>query len=150
MGVIVGYCHKVTTHYARAFPVIIRIMSQSVWTPEELAVFRANAARLRAQDRELEKGRRERAWKVAQAAAELLRQDFHASRIVVFGSLARDGSFTQWSDVDIAAWGIDPKDTLRAIGAVMDMDAGMDINLVDVNTATPALIKAIDQDGVEL
>ncbi len=98
----------------------------------------------------MEKARREKAWAAARAAAELLRQEFHASRVVVFGSLSRDGSFTKWSDVDIAAWGIDPKDTLRAIGAVMDMNAGVELNLVDVNTATPALLEAITRDGVDL
>ncbi len=126
------------------------LMSESVWSQEELAVFRANAAQLRAQDREIEKSRREKAWAVARAAAELLRRDFHASRVVVFGSLTRDGSFTKWSDVDIAAWGLDPKDTLRAIGAVMDMDASIDVNLVDIDTATPALLESITRNGVEL
>lgn len=150
MGVIVGYCHDVTTLSGNRFPVIMEVMSQTVWTSEELAVYRANAARLRDQDREMEKVRREKAWAAARAAAELLRQEFHATRVVVFGSLARDGSFTKWSDVDIAAWGIDPKDTLRAIGVVMDMDAGVEINLVDVNTATPGLLEAIARDGVQL
>lgn len=125
-------------------------MSESIWSQEELAVFRANAAHLRAQDREMEKGRREKAWAAARAAAELLRRDFHASRVVAFGSLVREGSFTRWSDVDIAAWGLDPKDTLRAIGAVMDMDAGVDVNFVDVDTATPGLLESITRDGVEL
>jgi len=126
------------------------LMSESVWSQEELAVFRANAALLRAQDWEIEKDRREKAWAAAHAAADLLRRDFHASRVVVFGSLARGGSFTKWSDVDIAAWGLSTKDTLRAIGAVMDMDTGVDVNLVDVDTATPALLESITRDGVEL
>jgi len=140
----------VTTHSTKGFPVIIELMAESIWSQEELAVFRANAVYLRIKDQEMETRRRETAWVAAHAAADLLRQDFHASRVVAFGSLVRDGSFTRWSDVDIAAWGIDSKDTLRAIGAVMDMEMGIDVNLVDVATATPALMESIMSEGVEL
>jgi len=61
------------------------------------------------------------------------------------------GMFTLWpdSDVDIAAWGIEPEDTLRAQGTVFNLDAGIQVNLVDVNTAPVELIIAIDHEGIE-
>ncbi len=70
------------------------------------------------------------------------------SRVVVFGSLTHDYGFTRWSDVDIAAWGILPQDTFRAIGAIMDLDDEIAINLVDVNTAQPTLLATIERDGI--
>jgi len=80
----------------------------------------------------------------------LLKEQFQVSRVVVFGSLARGSGFTRWSDVDIAAWDIPPEDTFRAIGAVMDLDTDVPVNLVDVNTARPSLLTTIERDGIEL
>ena len=48
----------------------------------------------------------ERAWRVARAAANVLREQFDATRVVAFGSLAHRDGFTLWSDIDLAAWGI--------------------------------------------
>jgi len=60
-----------------------------------------------------ERARREkRAWALARQAVALLRKQVGATRVVVFGSLVHKGMFTLWSDVDIAAWGIQPRDTL--------------------------------------
>ncbi len=72
------------------------------------------------------------------------------SRVVIFGSLTRKSGFTRWSDVDIAAWGIAPEDTFRAIGAIMDLGVEIPVNLVDVNTTRPSLFAVIEQDGVDL
>ncbi|HEY66354.1 MAG TPA: nucleotidyltransferase domain-containing protein, partial [Caldilineae bacterium] len=45
---------------------------------------------------------------IARKAAEMLREEFGAIRVVLFGSLARGGPFDMHSDVDLAAWGLDP------------------------------------------
>ena len=119
-------------------------------TPEKIAVYRATAQRRRRQEKKEINQRREKAWQVARQAARLLRERFHVSRVVVFGSLAREEGFTRWSDVDIAAWGIAPEDTFRAIGAVMDLETEIPVNLVDVNTARPSLLAAIEREGIEL
>jgi predicted nucleotidyltransferase len=119
-------------------------------TPEKLAVYRATAQRRREQEQPDLDRRREQAWAAARQAARLLKEQFKVTRVVVFGSLVRKSGFTRWSDVDIAAWGIAPKDTFRAIGAMMDMDTEIDVSLVDVNTCRPSLLKVIEQDGVEV
>lgn len=113
-------------------------------------MYRATAKRRRELDRPAEIERRKVGWAVARQAAELLHTRFNASRVVVFGSLVHDGRFTRWSDVDIAAWGLAAKDSLSALGAVMDLDVGIEVNLVDVNTATPALLAVIIEDGIEI
>ena len=69
---------------------------------------------------------------------------------MAFGSLVHEGWFTPWSDVDIAAWGIQPKDTFRAIGVVMDVSREIEVNLVDVGACSPSLRAAIEREGVEL
>ena len=135
----------------RHFPATIKRMTQRTWTPEELAVYRDTAIRLREQDREAETERRERAGVAARAAAELLRSRFHATRVVVFGSLARENtSFTRWSDIDIAAWGLAERDSLYALGDVMDMDTGFEMNLVDVNVCKLAILESIAREGIDI
>jgi len=119
-------------------------------TPEEVAEYRrAVQARWEQEQREVAK-RRERAWELARAAARLLKERFGATRLVSFGSLLHDGCFTPWSDIDIAAWCIRPEDTFRAMGAVMDLDSEIDVNLVDVGACRPSLLATIEQEGIDL
>lgn len=120
------------------------------FSPGKLAVYRATVQRRHQQEKAEMHRRREKAWQIARQVAHLLREQFQVSRVVVFGSLTRTGGFTRWSGVDIAAWGIAPENTFRAIGAVMDLNTEIAVNLVDINTVRPALLAAIEEDGVEL
>jgi predicted nucleotidyltransferase len=119
-------------------------------TSQQMAVYREGARRrqkeLQAQMAQLSG----KAWEEARRAAEILRERFHATRVVVFGSLVHEGCFTRWSDVDIAAWGIAPEDTFRAIGAIMDMRANFEVNLVDINIARSSLVEVIEREGVAI
>jgi predicted nucleotidyltransferase len=117
-------------------------------TPEQIANYRAHALRRRQQEQPEIERRREQAWQAAREAARLLKEEFNATRVVVFGSLARGSGFTQWSDVDVAAWGLAQEDTFRAIGATMDLETEVPVNLVDVNTVRPSLLSAIEREGI--
>lgn len=119
-------------------------------TPEKISQYRATAIRRQKETQTAVAQRRQKAWQLARQAAQLLREEFGASQVVVFGSLTHDYGFTHWSDIDIAAWGILPQDTFRAIGAVMDLDDEIAINLVDVNTAQPTLLATIERDGISV
>ena len=119
-------------------------------TPDDMAVYRATARRRRERQHQALRRRQARAWELAQRAARLLKAQFGVSRVVVFGSLGRAGCFTPWSDVDIATWGLSPHDTFRAMGAVRDLDAEIEINLVDVGACRPALLATIEREGIEL
>jgi len=96
--------------------------------------------------------RREHAWKVARAAADLLRTKYGAARIVVFGSLARKTLFTPWSDIDLAVWGIKLELYLSAAGAVMDMglNLGIKVDLVEAENCSEAIHADIELDGIEI
>ena len=119
-------------------------------TPDQMDIYRATARRRLEDQRRRLGGWRERAWAAARRAAALLRSDFGATRVLVFGSLTNEGSFTRWSDVDIAAWGIRKEDTLRAIGATMAVDAEIQVNLVDANACRPLLLESIESEGIAL
>jgi predicted nucleotidyltransferase len=125
-------------------------MSEFDLTPEKIARYRSTAIERRERSKEALALRKEVAWSVARKAAKLLKQRFGATRVIIFGSLVNEDSFTRWSDVDVAAWGLAPDQTFQAIGAVMDLGDEVPVNLVDVNTCRPSLIKVIEKDGVEL
>ena len=91
-----------------------------------------------------------RAWKVAQSAARLLREQFGARRVVVFGSLTRREWFTPWSDIDLAAWGIPAQSFYRAVAKVTGLSSEFKIDLVDPESCRPALRRIIDREGIEL
>src|SRR5262245_58409642 len=117
-------------------------------TPEAMAEYRAEARRRRQVEQEALRAREQRAWELARQAAEALRQQFAVSRVVVFGSLVHPGCFTPWSDVDIAAWGLQPSETFRAIGVAMDISSEIPINLVDIGACRDSLRHVIEQEGV--
>jgi len=119
-------------------------------TPEELEPYRAAARRRAAAQKEALVLRERTAWALARQAADLVRQQFGATRIVVYGSLVHSGRFTPWSDVDLDAWGLRSEDTLRALGAVMDLSPEIELNLVDMGFCRPDLVSVIAVEGVEV
>jgi uncharacterized protein len=96
--------------------------------------------------------RRAHAWSVARAAADVLRNKYGATRIVVFGSLGRKTLFTPWSDIDLAVWGIKPELYLSAADAVMDMglNLGIKVDLVEAENCSEAVYVDIELDGIEI
>ncbi|HHY94935.1 MAG TPA: nucleotidyltransferase domain-containing protein [Firmicutes bacterium] len=116
---------------------------------EEIEAYRRSAL-LREREWRVPEERMARAWDLARKAAALLREKFGATRVVVFGSLLREGCFTPWSDVDVAAWNLRPEDTFRAIGTVYELDPEIEVNLVDVNACSPSLRAIIEAEGVDL
>jgi predicted nucleotidyltransferase len=95
--------------------------------------------------------REQQAWELARQAANVLKERFMATRVVVFGSLVHRGMFTQWSDVDLAVWGLRPEETFKAIGAVMEVGGSqLPLNLVDVTACRSSLRQVIEKEGIDL
>jgi predicted nucleotidyltransferase len=117
-------------------------------TDEQMKIYR-RSARERMQKRQVElDARRERAWEAARQAAEVLKKEFGASQVVLFGSLLHPELFHLRSDVDLAAWDI--QQYFRAVARLIDLDPEIEINLVPVEDARPELRTVIERDGVEL
>lgn len=116
-------------------------------TAEQLAGYRAAARRRHEAEQRALAVRERQAWDLARRAATLLRDDFHADRVLVFGSLIHAGCFTAWSDVDLAASGIERRDTLRAMERVHDLSQEIPINLVDLESCSVALSEVIEREG---
>jgi len=52
--------------------------------------------------------------------------------------------------VDLAAWGLRPEETFRAMGAVRELDSDIEVDLIDIGTCSPALLAVIEAEGIEL
>jgi len=69
---------------------------------------------------------------------------------VVFGSLVGGRSFSRWSDIDLAAWGLPPDDYFVAVARLQDLSPEFEIDLVTMEYCRPELLKVILREGREL
>lgn len=119
-------------------------------TDEDMTIYRATARKRAEQERQEQLQRTERARILAQQAAKLLKEKFGAKLVVLFGSLAQRDFIHQRSDIDLAVEGIKSQDFWQAWAALDTLGAEFEIDLVDVETISPKLRRAIEQEGVEL
>jgi len=94
--------------------------------------------------------RRRRAVTAARKAAKLLKNEYGATEVILFGSLARRVGFTRWSDVDLASRGIPSENYYKAMETVLYMSGEFKIDLVELETCPPALRQSIERDGKPL
>jgi predicted nucleotidyltransferase len=128
----------------------MRMEAKTTISPEAMARYRRAAlARARTRERETEQ-RREAAWALARRAAQLLRDDFGATRVVAFGSLAHGAWFGPRSDIDLAVEGIPPQAFWRAWCALDRLDPTVEIDLVATESVPVRLRDEIAAQGVAL
>ena len=94
--------------------------------------------------------RRRLAMATARKAARLLREKFGAKEVILFGSLARRGGFTLFSDIDLAVRGIAADRFFEAVGLVTGLSAEFKIDLVEIETSSPGMYRSIQKDGKPL
>ena len=121
-------------------------------TPEELKKYRPLEfiRKRRAETRVEVASRRRRAMIAARKAAKLLKVKFGAKEVILFGSLARRGGFTLYSDIDLAVRGIDPLRFYAAGAAIDHVSMEFKIDLVDPKECSPAMLAEIEKDGKSL
>ncbi len=118
-------------------------------TPEELASCRKQLER-RWNSRKVDEILLERAWQVAYEVATLLYDEFGATQVVVFGSLAEPISFTKSSDIDIAVWGLSDKAHSEANNKVMDIGTGFKIDLINFDTTKGLFRERVLQQAIPI
>ncbi len=121
-------------------------------SPEELKKYRPLEAirKRRAKFSAEIASRRRRAMSLARKAARLLKSEFGAKEVILFGSLARRVGFTRWSDIDLASRGIPSDRYLAAMDTVLYLDPEIRIDLVELETCLPAMRKSIEEEGKPL
>jgi len=95
---------------------------------------------------------RERGRLLAQARdlAKMLKREFGVEKVVLFGSLARMSWFTLGSDVDLAVEGLETRDYWQAWKLAEDIIPDRPVDLIQIESVSGSLKKAIDRYGVEL
>jgi predicted nucleotidyltransferase len=115
---------------------------------EQMEIYRRNAQeRSRQRQKELD-DRRERAWKIARQAAEILKSEFGAERVVLYGSVIYPELFHLYSDVDLAVWNV--QHYFKAVARLLDLDPEIEVNLAPIEDVRPELRAVIDREGVDL
>ena len=92
----------------------------------------------------------EEAWRLIPELARLLREEFGATRILVFGSAVSADYFSGESDIDIAAWGIPIEQYLSAVLAVNEFHDDFKVDLLDPTLCRLTLRERIEVEGIEV
>ena len=118
-------------------------------TPEQMAIYKRTARERQARDDLAMRARRESALSYAHQAAQLLKERFGATRVILFGSLAHGAWFHAGSDIDLAVEGIVPGNYFSAWGALEDLSLDFEFDFVECEYAPLSLRQSIEQ-GVEI
>lgn len=111
------------------------------------------AARRQLQKRELTPGQRqehERLMASVREAADHIKSRFGVRKVVLFGSLAHAGWFVSDSDVDLAVEGLAHDDYWEVWRVTEEIIKDRPVDLIDMETASDSLKKAIARYGLEL
>ena len=101
---------------------------------EELAQYRQRLDQ-HFQNRKVDEALLQRAWHTVHQIAAMLYEDFNATQVAVFGSLAEPDAFAKWSDIDLAVWGIPSEKYFRAVWKAEEISGLFKIDLVDFESS---------------
>ena len=119
-------------------------------TPEKMAQYRQTVQQRRTAEKARLDERFVQGQAIARQLAALLRRDFGAERVVLFGSLTDRDLFHDRSDIDLAAWGIPEQDYLKAVAAVTSFTTSFHIDLARMEEASKRLIDSVEKGGILL
>ena len=87
--------------------------------------------------------RRRSGLSLAKQAASLLKEEFGATQVILFGSLLTE-TFHESSDIDLAVMGLSEKQYFQAVGRLLGL-GDFDFDLVEIQQAHPEIAQAISQ-----
>ena len=118
-------------------------------SPEELAEYRRKLDQ-HFKNRKVDEALLQRAWQTAHQVAAMLYEDFGATQVAVFGSLAGQKWFSKGSDIDIAVWGL-PGDTyLNALWETRNFSPEFKIDLVNFHSAKGRFRERIQSQAIRV
>jgi predicted nucleotidyltransferase len=85
---------------------------------------------------------------MAHKAADMLKAEFGAQRVVLFGSVLYPELFHARSDIDLAAWGV--QHYFTAVAHLLDLDPDFSFDLIPAEDARPGILELIEKEGLEL
>ncbi len=117
---------------------------------EKMAAFKATAQRRSENEKEQLARRYQRAWELARKGADLLKKQFKAKEVKVFGSLVRKELFHIRSDVDLAVRGLNETEYYRAVSRLQSLDNEIKTDLIMTEDIQDSLRICIEKEGISL
>ena len=118
-------------------------------SPEELAQYRQRLDQ-HFQNRKVDEALLQRAWQTAYRIAATLYEDFGATQVAVFGSLAESKAFSKWSDIDIAVWGIPSDKYFRAVWEAEAISRLFKLDLIDFESCKGLFRERIESQAISI
>jgi predicted nucleotidyltransferase len=115
-----------------------------------MALYRATARRRAEQQRQVRAKRHQLAWQVARQASRILKEQFSAQQVILFGSLLQPDRFYERSDVDLAVRGLDESRYYRALARLLDIEPEIAVDLIELEFASERMLDNILSEGVEI
>jgi predicted nucleotidyltransferase len=115
---------------------------------QKMAIYKATAERRWQQEQQKLSSSYSQKWLIAKKAAEMLKNEFGAQQVAVFGSITQKELYHLHSDLDIAVWGLDEKKFHRAVAKLLELEPSQRVDLVRIEDARDSLQSVIDQEGV--
>lgn len=91
-----------------------------------------------------------KAWNDARKAAEILKDEYGARDVWIFGSLTDKNRFHKRSDIDLAEAGIPDNKFYSAYAHITRLVKDCDIDLVDKDNCKEYIKKAIEKEGIKI
>ena len=99
-------------------------------------------------NRQVDEALLQRAWQTAYRVAAMLYEDFGATQVAVFGSLAGQKWFSKGSDIDIAVWGLSGDTYLEALWETAGFSPEFKIDLVNFKSAKGRFRERIQSQAI--
>ena len=120
------------------------------WPPDEMQKYHPWQAAERYTEDPNAVARRGRAMEISREAARILKKKYRATRVVLFGSLARSSLFAPYSDIDLYVEGVPGSLFFEAEAEIEEMAKGFRVDLVETKECPPQLLIEIEDEGIEL
>ncbi len=116
-------------------------------SPEEIKEYRKRLDQ-HLQNHKVDKALLRRAWHTAHKIAAMLYEDFSATQVAVFGSLAQQNWFSEWSDIDIVVWGLSDDQYLSAVSDTIGSSEEFKIDLVKFENCKGLFLERVQKQAI--
>lgn len=117
---------------------------------QKMSLYRQSAKKRAARKAHGLKLRHQWALSIAKQAAEILKGEFQAQKVVVFGSMVDWQNTHANSDLDLAVWGMSEDVLYSAVGKLLTLDSRLKIDLVIAEVISPSFLDEIERSHLEL
>lgn len=118
--------------------------------PEKYQPYVAHRQQQKVEMRSRLQSRHQAGLQQAKALADILKAEFGATKVALFGSMLSVNDIHLGSDIDLAVWGLPYEEYIAALTELMTNAKEFDVDLVRIEEAPPSLKTYIFKEGLTL